>query len=74
MNNKIKVKVKPNSSKEKIVKFDSDRYLVYLKQSPKDGKANKRLINLMAKELCTPPGRIRIKRGMTSSNKTLEVR
>ncbi len=36
----IRVKVKPNSSKQSVESFGNGRYLVYLKSVPENGKAN----------------------------------
>jgi len=73
MEKKIYVKVKPNSGKQLIQDFGDFRYLVYLKEIPENNKANIELINLMAKHLCVPPQKIKIKFGMTGNEKILEV-
>lgn len=70
---KVHVRVKPNSNKQEIVEFGGFRYLVYLKEAPENNKANIELINLMAKRLGVPPGRIKIKFGATGEDKILEV-
>jgi len=44
----IKVKVKPHSGKQDVVKKGDD-YMVYLKSQPEDGKANIELIKLLKK-------------------------
>lgn len=70
----IHVKVKPNSSKQKIENFGGGRYLVNLKSAPEDDKANIELINLLSKELGVPPKSIHIKFGRTSDKKIIEIR
>lgn len=70
----IHVKVKPNSSKQKIESFGGDRYLVYLKSAPVDSKANIELINLLSKELGVPPTKFNIKFGKTSDEKIIEIK
>lgn len=40
INMKIKIKLHPNSSQEKIEKIDEDFYEAWLKEKPIDGKAN----------------------------------
>ena len=70
----IKVKVKTNSSRQKIEKFDSDRYIVYVKSKPEDGKANMELMNLLAKEFGVPAKAIHINFGRTSDEKLIEVK
>lgn len=70
---KVHVKVKPNSSEQKIIGFGDFRYLVYLKSPPEDSKANIELINLMSKHLGVPVTRIKISFGKTSNEKILDV-
>ncbi len=69
----IYIKVKPRSGKREVENFGDGRYLVYLKESPKNGKANDELIKVLSKYLGTPATRIKIKTGFTSSNKMLEI-
>jgi len=70
----IRVKVKPHSGKQEVESFGDNRYLVYLKESPENGKANAELIKVLSKYLGTPSERIKIKTGFTSSNKMLEIK
>ena len=69
----IRVKVKPNSSQQKIENFGNNRYLVYLTEPAEDNKANIELINLLSKYFTTPPTKIRIKFGLTGKEKILEI-
>lgn len=68
----IRVKVKPNSSKQSVESFGNGRYLVYLKSVPENGKANIELLNLLSKELGVPPKSLKIKFGQTSDEKIIE--
>jgi uncharacterized protein YggU (UPF0235/DUF167 family) len=70
----IHVKVKPNSSKQKIENFGDGRYLVYLKSVPENDKANIELINLLSKELGVPAKSFKIKFGRTSNKKIIEIK
>ena len=70
----IHVKVKPNSSKQKIENFGGGRYLVYLKSAPENDEANIELINFLSKEMGTPPNKFQIKFGRTSDKKIIEIR
>jgi len=70
---KIKVKVKPNSSISCFEELGEGSYLVYLKSAPKNNKANIELIKMLSKHFCVPVGRIKIKSGLTSRNKIVEV-
>ena len=46
---KIKIKVKPGSSQEKIEKIDNINYIVWLKDKPIEGKANIKLLKILKK-------------------------
>lgn len=70
---KLHVKVKPNSSEQKIVEFGEHRYLVYLKSSPENDKANIEMINMLSKYLGVPPKKFHILFGRTSSEKTINI-
>ena len=69
----IRVKVKPRSGKQEVKNFGDGRYFIYLKEPPENGKANLELIKVLSKHFGTPPTRIKIKTGFTSSNKMIEV-
>ena len=68
----FKLKVHPGSSQEKIKFFEdkTDFIEVWLKVKAIDNKANLRLIKVLKKHFKKP---IRIKRGLTSRNKIIEV-
>ncbi len=75
----IKIKVKPNSSEQSVERISSELfsekgyeglYLVRLKSSAEEGKANLELIKVLSKYF----GReVKIKRGFTSRNKVVEI-
>lgn len=67
---KIKIRVKPNSGKQEIVKIDGG-YAVYLKSVPEKNKANAELINLLRRYFNKP---VKIKSGLTSRNKIIELK
>lgn len=69
----INVRVKTKSSKQEIVKFGDNRYLVYLREEPENNKANIELIGMLSKYFGVPVGRIKIKFGLTGSDKLIEV-
>lgn len=69
----INVKVKPSSSKQEIVNFGNNRYLIYLTEPAENNKANIELINLLSKYFGTPFSRIKIKAGLTNNEKLIEV-
>lgn len=68
-----RVKVKPNS-KQQSVKEETDGSLtIDLKSPPVDGKANEELIKTLAKKFDVPKSKIRIKSGLSSRQKLIEV-
>ncbi len=69
----INIKVKTNSSKQKIENFGGGRYLIYLKSEPENNKANIELINFLSKEFGVSPKSIKIKFGQTSDKKLIEI-
>lgn len=73
MQKKVKVKVKPNSKQEKITEQEDGSLTVNLKSPPVDGKANEELIKLLAKKFQVPKSSIRIKSGLSSRQKVIEI-
>ena len=67
------VKVKPNSKKQAIAEESDGSLSIQLKSPPVDGKANKELIALLAKEFDVPKSSISIKSGLSSRNKLLSI-
>lgn len=67
------VKVKTNSKKQQIIEEPDGSLTVYLKSSPIDGKANKELIELLAKKFGVPKSDITIQNGLSSRYKLVEI-
>lgn len=70
---KIQVKVKPNSSQQKIEELADGSLIVFLKSSPIKGKANQELIKILAKKYQVSQAQINIKAGLVSQNKLIEI-
>jgi uncharacterized protein (TIGR00251 family) len=70
---KIKVKAKPNAKKNEVKKIDEGFYEIRVTVSPERGKANKKIIELLAKELNVPKSKIRLIKGETSREKIFEI-
>ena len=70
---RIQVKVKPNSKQQKIEESADGSFLVRLKSPPIDGKANKELLELLAKKFHISRSQITIKSGLSSKNKLIEI-
>ena len=65
----INLKVHANSSKEEIKKID-DKYEVWVKEKPIDGKVNAKLLKMFKKYFRK---QVKIKSGLKSRNKVLSV-
>ena len=70
---KIKVTVKPNSKQQKIEESADGSLIVRLKSPPVDGKANRELIEMLAKQFKVTKSQISIKSGLSSKNKLVEI-
>lgn len=70
---KIKVKVKPNAKKNEVKKIEEGYYEIRVTVVPEKGKANKKVIELLSKELKVPKSRIKLIRGETSKEKIFEI-
>ena len=70
---KIKIRVIPKASRNKLEKLEDDSYKAYLTVPPIDGKANDALIRLLSKEFHIAKTSIKIVRGEKSRNKVIEI-
>ena len=70
----INIKVKPNSGRQEIQKLENNNYLIYLKENPENNRANKELINLLSKYFNVAIANIKIKRGIKSNKKLVEIK
>lgn len=67
------IKVKPNSKQQIIEEALDGSLTIHLKSPPVDGKANKELIEILAKRFDVSKSQIRIKSGLSSRNKLVEI-
>ena len=70
---KIHLKVKPNSSQQKIEELPDGSLIVFLKSSPVKNKANQELIKILAKKYQVSQAQVNIKAGLSSKNKLIEI-
>jgi len=70
----IDVRVQPKSSKNAIVGVHGEALKIKLNAPPVDGKANKALVQLVAKTLHCPKSAVEIISGQASRNKRLLIR
>ncbi|MCK4403355.1 MAG: DUF167 domain-containing protein [Dehalococcoidia bacterium] len=69
---KIHVKVKPNSRIEEVSQ-EGDKFVVKVKEPPKEGKANQAVIKLLAKHFGVSQSQVKILSGFKSKNKVIEI-
>ncbi|MEA3272310.1 MAG: DUF167 domain-containing protein [Patescibacteria group bacterium] len=69
----IKVKVKPNSKKSSIEEKDEDRFVVMVRSKPRDGEANKEVLELLAEFLGVERKKLRIVKGSKERNKIVKL-
>ena len=71
---KISVVVKFEKRKEKVDKVNENTYNIYVKSSPKQGKANEEIVKELAKYFQTSVDSIKIVSGVKDRKKEILVR
>jgi hypothetical protein len=69
----ISVTVKPNAKLAAITKLTDSEYRVTVHAPAENGKANRALIELLARYFCVPKSAIRIIRGQFARKKLIEI-
>jgi uncharacterized protein (TIGR00251 family) len=69
----IRVKVVANARKESVEEGKDGRLTILLRAPRKDGKANMRLIEILAEYFAVPVSRVRIVRGQQLSSKIVSI-
>lgn len=70
---KIYVLVRPNSRKESVEKIDEKNFIVRANAPAKEGKANKRVIELLSEHMRISKGNIALIGGATSREKIFDI-
>jgi uncharacterized protein (TIGR00251 family) len=70
---KMTVTVKPNSKQESVEELPDKTYIVKANAPATDGKANKRVVELLAKFLGRPKTSIQLIKGHKAKIKTFEL-
>ncbi len=70
---KIRVKVKPNSRENSIKELENGIFQVCVSVAPEKGKANQRVIELLAKHFKIPKSKITLVSGETFKEKVFEI-
>lgn len=74
----VKVKLKAREEKVKIAdpkmfEENANHFEIFVKEPPLEGRANKRVIELIAEYFNTAPSKIKIIQGFKSREKVLEI-
>jgi uncharacterized protein (TIGR00251 family) len=73
MKKTINVTVLPRSNKNEVTAIDHENYKIRLTVVPREGAANKKLIEMMSEFLDIPKSCIEIVKGHRSKKKILEI-
>ena len=70
---RIRVRVTPNAREAGVVKVGEEDFEVKVDERAIDGRANKRLLEILSEHFSVPKSRISIVRGTKSRDKVVEV-
>lgn len=70
---KITVRVVANSTKSDVIKISDNEFKVKVDKVPEKGKANKRLIEILAEYFHISKKDVEILQGQTSSKKLIQI-
>jgi hypothetical protein len=68
----VSIKVIPKSGRSEL-KFEGELLKIWLKSAPEDGKANDELVRILAKKFDISRAHIKIIRGKSTRNKTVDI-
>jgi hypothetical protein len=69
----LRIKVKPNSKTDEIIREADGSLKVKIRAQPVEGKANKYLLEYLAKVLGLPKSSLSLLKGESNSFKTVEI-
>ncbi len=70
---KIFVKAKPSAKEEKIEKISETNFVVWVKEPPIKGKANRAIAKAIAAHFNVAPSQVRLVSGSSSRQKVFEI-
>ena len=70
---KLSIHIKPNAHRNEVTKLDDTTYRVSVTAPPIEGRANEKLIEVLAEYFGRPKWCVRILRGETSRQKLVEI-
>jgi uncharacterized protein len=69
----LRVKIKPNSARDEIIREPDGTLKIKIKAQPVEGKANKYLVKYLSEVLDLPSSKIQLVKGGSSAFKTIEI-
>jgi uncharacterized protein len=69
----IQARISPRSSQNRVIKNSDGSFKIFLTAAPIDNKANESLIKLLSAHFDVGKTKIKILRGESSKNKTIEI-
>ena len=69
----IKVKVKTRAKKEGVIEIKNGEFEIRVNVPPNEGKANKRVIELLSRYLKVPKTKLLLSKGHKSTNKIFMI-
>jgi uncharacterized protein len=69
----LRIKVKPNSKTDEIIREPDGSLKVKIRAQPIEGKANKYLVEFLAQKLGLSKSQVTLLKGESNSFKTLEI-
>lgn len=70
---RIFVKAKPLAKEEKIEKIDEENFIVWVKEPPVKGMANKAIVQALALYFKVAPSQVSLVSGFSSKQKVFEI-
>lgn len=70
---KVEIRVQPGSSKEEVVRLGRHSYKIYMHEKAREGKANRKLVRMLAEHFGTKKNKIVIETGLKTRNKIVEI-
>jgi len=71
---KISVKVKPIAKQEKIERINESHFLIWVKERPQEGKANKAVVKVLSEYFGVPQSQVVLLKGQSSKGKIFEIK
>jgi uncharacterized protein len=70
---KIRISVKPQAKKERVIKVADGEYRVSVQPPARDNQANQAVVKLLAEHFSVPKSAVTILRGDASKKKLIEI-